>query len=103
LGQPRWAQNTNAIIRPGSKYLSQVRVTATLTDGTGTIYKTAYLHFQLVNSGTNVPVVTGSTAIVKDYGTGAIRSISFNETDGSVFAAGEGISGLSKLSTVEGR
>jgi hypothetical protein len=41
-------------------------VNATLTDGTGTIYRTAYLHFQLVNCGNNVPVVTGSTAIVQD-------------------------------------
>jgi hypothetical protein len=38
----------------------------TLTDGTRTIYKTAYLHFQLGNCGENVPVVTGSTAIVQD-------------------------------------
>ena len=31
--------------------LAQVTVTDTLTDGTGTTYKTAYLHFQLNNCG----------------------------------------------------
>jgi hypothetical protein len=38
----------------------------TLTDGTGTVYRTAYLHFQLVNCGANIPVVTGTEAITQD-------------------------------------
>ena len=45
---------------------NKVTVTATLTDGTGTTYRTGYLHFQLVNCGANIPVVTGSEAIVQD-------------------------------------
>lgn len=46
--------------------LSQVTVTASLTDGTGTVYRTAYLHFQLQNCGANPPVTTGTTMIVQD-------------------------------------
>jgi hypothetical protein len=37
-----------------------------ITDGTGTIYRTGYLHFQFVNCGAKVSVVTDSTAIVQD-------------------------------------
>lgn len=46
--------------------LSQVTVTANLTDGTGTTYRTAFLHFQLVNCGANTPAVTGIETIVQD-------------------------------------
>jgi len=46
--------------------LSQATVNATLIDGTGTIYRTAYLHSQLVNCGANIPVVTGTEAIIQD-------------------------------------
>lgn len=45
---------------------AQVTVNATLTDGTGTVYRTAYLHFQLQNCGANFPVTTGTTAIIQD-------------------------------------
>jgi hypothetical protein len=34
---------------------SQVTVSANLTDGTGATYRTAYLHFQLLNCGDNFP------------------------------------------------
>jgi hypothetical protein len=45
----------------------QVAVTATLTDGTGTISRTAYLHFQLQNCGANIPVEPGHpTVVVQD-------------------------------------
>ncbi len=45
---------------------TQVTVTATLTDETGAIYKTAYLHFQPINCGGNLPVTGGSKFIVQD-------------------------------------
>jgi len=44
----------------------QVTVTPNLTDGTGTTDRTAYLHFQLVNCGANILVVTGTEAIIED-------------------------------------
>src|SRR5215469_9802876 len=46
--------------------LSQATVNATLIDGTGTIYRSAYRHCQLVNCGANIPVATGSEAAVQD-------------------------------------
>jgi hypothetical protein len=33
------------------------------TDGTGTVYRTAFLHFQLQNCGANIPL-SGSTSII---------------------------------------
>lgn len=42
-------------------------MTATLTDGTGTVYKTGYLHFQLNDCGNNVPVVPlNADTVVQD-------------------------------------
>jgi hypothetical protein len=38
----------------------------TLTDGTGTVYRTAYSHFQLNNCGANIPVFSGIESIVQD-------------------------------------
>jgi hypothetical protein len=38
----------------------------TLADGGGTIYRTAYLHFQLNNCGGNIPVVTGTEVIIQN-------------------------------------
>ena len=46
--------------------LAQVSITANLDDGTGSIYRTAHLHFQLQNCGANIPVTTGTTLIVQD-------------------------------------
>jgi hypothetical protein len=41
--------------------------TGTMTSGTANIYRTAYLHFQLVNCGDNTPVMPGTTnGIVQD-------------------------------------
>lgn len=54
------------ILKPVVSALSQVTVTPTLSDGTGTVYRTAFLHFQLVNCGANIPVVLGSKVIVQD-------------------------------------
>src|ERR1700723_2233301 len=45
---------------------AQVSITANLDDGTGSIYRTAHLHFQLQNCGANIPVTTGTTLIVQD-------------------------------------
>jgi hypothetical protein len=44
--------------------MAEVSITATLTDGTGTIYRTAYLHFQLVNCGQNIPVVPSQPGVI---------------------------------------
>ena len=46
--------------------LAQVSITANLDDGTGSIYRTAHLHFQLQNCCANIPVTTGTTLIVQD-------------------------------------
>ncbi len=41
--------------------------TGTMTSGTANIYRTAYLHFQLVNCGDNTPIMPGTTnGIVQD-------------------------------------
>ena len=45
---------------------SQVSVIANLLDGTGSTYKTGYLHFQLENCGANVPNTSSSAFIVQD-------------------------------------
>lgn len=55
-----------AVLLSSLPSLSQVTVTANLTDGTGTTYRTAFLHFQLVNCGANTPAVTGIETIVQD-------------------------------------
>jgi hypothetical protein len=41
---------------------AQVTVSANLTDGTGATYRTAYLHFQLLNCGDNFPAVPSQPA-----------------------------------------
>jgi hypothetical protein len=41
-----------------SSSFAQVSIIAQLLDGTGTAYKTGYLHFQLQNCGANIPNVT---------------------------------------------
>ena len=47
---------------------SQVTVFANLTDGTGAAYRTAYLHFQLLNCGDNFPAVPSQPSmIVQDF------------------------------------
>ena len=43
---------------------AQVTVSANLTDGTGATYRTAYLHFQLLNCGDNFPAVPSSPALI---------------------------------------
>ncbi len=41
--------------------------TGTMTSGTANLYRTAYLHFQLVNCGDNIPVIPGQPdAVVQD-------------------------------------
>jgi hypothetical protein len=35
-----------------------------LTDGTGNVSKTAYLHFVLQNCGSNFPIVPGNSQVV---------------------------------------
>jgi len=45
------------------RFIYKLRVGA---DGTGTIFRTGYLHFQFVNSGANVPVIA-SDAIIQDF------------------------------------
>ena len=56
--------------------MSEVCVTATLTDGTGTTYKTGYLHFQLQNCGANIPNTSGGKFIVQD--SFDVRPVSLN-------------------------
>src|ERR1700722_14752087 len=46
--------------------LAQASITSNLDDGSGSIYRTAHLHFQLRNCGANIPVTTGTTLIVQD-------------------------------------
>ena len=43
---------------------SQVTVSASLTDGTGALYRTAYLHFQLLNCGDNFPAVPSQPGMI---------------------------------------
>ena len=43
---------------------SQVTVSANLTDGTGATYRTAYLHFQLLNCGDNFPAVPSQPSLL---------------------------------------
>ena len=43
---------------------SQVTVSANLTDATGATYRTAYLHFQLLNCGDNFPAVPSSPGLI---------------------------------------
>jgi hypothetical protein len=43
---------------------SQVTVSANLTDGTGATYRTAYLHFQLLNCGDNFPAVPSQPGLI---------------------------------------
>lgn len=43
---------------------SQVTVSANLTDGTGATYRTAYLHFQLLNCGDNFPTVPSQPGMI---------------------------------------
>jgi hypothetical protein len=45
---------------------AQVTVTATLTDGTGTMCRTAFPHFQVANCGGNLPVTGGTSVILQD-------------------------------------
>jgi len=49
-------------------YAQNVTVSHTLTDGTGTAFRTAYLHFALNNCGSNFPTVTtgGIQIVVQD-------------------------------------
>jgi hypothetical protein len=37
---------------------------AKLTDGTGNVSKTAFLHFELQNCGSNFPIVPGNSQVV---------------------------------------
>jgi hypothetical protein len=43
---------------------AQVTVSANLTDGTGATYRTAYLHFQLLNCGDNFPAVPSEPSLL---------------------------------------
>jgi hypothetical protein len=43
---------------------SSGRVSANLTDGTGATYRTAYLHFQLLNCGDNFPAVPSQPGMI---------------------------------------
>jgi hypothetical protein len=43
---------------------AQVTVSANLTDGTGATFRTAYLHFQLLNCGDNFPAVPSSPSLI---------------------------------------
>ena len=43
---------------------AQVTVSANLTDGTGATYRTAYLHFQLLNWGDNFPAVPSNPGLI---------------------------------------
>jgi hypothetical protein len=41
-----------------------IPVYAKLTDGTGNVSKTAYLHFELQNCGSNFPIVPGNSRVI---------------------------------------
>jgi hypothetical protein len=43
-----------------------IPVYAKLTDGTGNVSKTAYLHFELQNCGSNFPIVPGNSQVAPD-------------------------------------
>jgi hypothetical protein len=62
----RVSATLGALLMLSALSLAQVSIAANLDDGTGSIYRTAHLHFQLQNCGANIPVTTGTTLIVQD-------------------------------------
>jgi hypothetical protein len=57
-----------------------IPVYAKLTDGTGNVSKTAYLHFELQNCGANFPTVPGNSQVVVQ----TAFDIKPNQSDGSI-------------------
>jgi hypothetical protein len=57
-----------------------IPVYAKLTDGTGNVSKTAYLHFELQNCGSNFPIVPGNSQVVVQ----TAFDIKPNQSDGSI-------------------
>jgi hypothetical protein len=57
-----------------------IPVYAKLTDGTGNVSKTAYLHFELQNCGSNFPIVPGNSQVVVQRA----FEIKPNQSDGSI-------------------
>jgi len=57
-----------------------IPVYAKLTDGTGNVSKTTYLHFELQNCGSNFPIVPGNSQVVVQ----TAFDIKPNQSDGSI-------------------
>jgi hypothetical protein len=57
-----------------------IPVYAKLTDGAGNVSKTAYLHFELQNCGSNFPIVPGNSQVVVQ----TAFDIKPNQSDGSI-------------------
>jgi hypothetical protein len=51
---------------PAQTHEASKKNTAALNDGTGTVYRTAFLRFQLQNCGANIPLTGGTSLIAQD-------------------------------------